>query len=54
MNTKALQILDHMIEDCMDIAEGVKRAKTVQGIDKDIFVRKTIVFSILNLGTVKK
>ena len=48
------QVLKHMIEHCIDIADAVSRVKTVEGMDMDNLIRKAIVFSILDLGELTK
>ena len=48
------QVLQHMIEHCIYIADAVSRVKTVEGMDMDNLIRKAIVFSILDLGELAK
>jgi len=48
------QVLKHMIEHCVDIADAVSRVKTIEGMDRDNLIRKAIVFSILDLGELAK
>ena len=48
------QVIKHMIEHCIDIADAVSRIKTVEGMDTDNLIRKAIVFSILDLGELTK
>ena len=48
------QIFKHMLEDCTDICDGVKRVKTREGMDSDNLIRKGMVHSILNLGELTK
>ena len=48
------QVLKHMIEHCIDIADAVSRVKTIEGMDMDNLIRKAIVFSILDLGELAK
>jgi len=48
------QVIKHMIEHCIDIADAVSRVKTIGGMDTDNLIRKAIVFSILDLGELAK
>ena len=48
------EIIEHMIEDCLDIIDCVNRVKTVENMDADRPIRKAIVYSILNLGELTK
>jgi len=48
------QVLKHMIEHCIDIADAISRVKTIDGMETDNLIRKAIVFSILDLGELTK
>jgi len=50
MKRTCKQVLEYMLEHCMDVADAVSRVKTVEGMDADNLIRKAIVFSILDLG----
>ena len=54
MKRTLTDILEHMVEDCEDIADAVIRVGDVHGMDADRNLRKAIVMSILNLGELTK
>ena len=46
--------IEHMIEDCMDIANAIKTINSVDEFKQNRIVHKAVIYSILNLGELCK